>query len=72
MPLYEFECRTCHERFEDLVRSSDADQTVECPACGAEDAVRLLSAPAFSPGGGGSSSLGGGGGGGCGSRGGFT
>lgn len=70
MPLYEFECRTCRERFEDLVRSSvEADQTVECPACGAKDAVRLLSA--FSTGGG-SSSYSGGGGGGCSGHGGFS
>ena len=50
MPLYEFECRTCRERFEDLVRATDADLAVQCPACGAKDAVRLLSAAAISTG----------------------
>lgn len=43
MPIYEFKCRQCNHVFESLcTRSSDANQAV-CPACGAEQAERLLS-----------------------------
>jgi putative FmdB family regulatory protein len=40
MPLYDFECNTCHERFEALVTSSEPPT---CPACGAADPKRLYS-----------------------------
>lgn len=72
MPLYEFECRTCKQTFEDLVRSSlDPHETVECQRCGAKDAVRILSAPALGSSGGDSGGLSVGGGG-CTPRGGFS
>lgn len=41
MPIYEFECEQCGERFEELV-APDAAGAV-CPACGASGARRLLS-----------------------------
>jgi putative FmdB family regulatory protein len=40
MPLYEYECRACHHRFEALVRGSSPPS---CPACQAEDLERILS-----------------------------
>lgn len=40
MPIYEYECRTCHHRFEVLVRNSNASV---CPCCNAENPERLLS-----------------------------
>jgi len=40
MPIYEFECEECGERFEELV---GAEATVACPACGAERTRRLYS-----------------------------
>jgi putative FmdB family regulatory protein len=44
VPIYEFECAACGERFEALV---DAGTTsVACRLCGAEGARRVLSAPA--------------------------
>lgn len=46
MPIYEFECRHCGERFERLQKLSDADPTV-CPSCGQEQVKRRLTAPAF-------------------------
>jgi putative FmdB family regulatory protein len=39
MPLYDFRCRECGERFEELV--SERDRPV-CPACGASEPERLL------------------------------
>jgi putative FmdB family regulatory protein len=34
MPLYEFECLTCGQSFEKLVRSAAAVTEVVCPTCG--------------------------------------
>ena len=45
MPLYEFKCRECEHRFEELVGSHvGLDQgDVACPECGAADPERLMS-----------------------------
>ena len=40
MPLYEFECRTCHHQFEALVRG---ESSLTCPKCQSADLERLLS-----------------------------
>jgi putative FmdB family regulatory protein len=39
MPLFEFECRNCHARFELLVRG----ETPVCPTCQSADLERMLS-----------------------------
>ena len=41
MPIYEYRCESCAERFEELVRRPD--DTVACPQCGGTEAERLLS-----------------------------
>jgi putative FmdB family regulatory protein len=41
MPIYEYRCEPCAERFEELVRASDP--AVTCPGCGSSDVQRLLS-----------------------------
>src|SRR5262249_22628583 len=46
MPIYEFECTDCGERFERLQKLSDADPT-DCPTCGKPRVKRRLTAPAF-------------------------
>ena len=45
MPLYEYACRSCGHRFEELVGShvGVAAAEVSCPSCGAADPERLLS-----------------------------
>jgi putative FmdB family regulatory protein len=45
VPIYEFECRSCGHRFEELVGSHVGVETadVRCPECGAEEIERLLS-----------------------------
>ena len=48
MPMFEFECRTCGQRFEDLCTSSDDTANVECPGCGSLDVSRRLSSFATS------------------------
>jgi putative FmdB family regulatory protein len=42
VPIYEFECEDCGERFEELVAASTG--SAPCPACGAERTRRLISA----------------------------
>ncbi len=46
MPIYEFECTNCGERFERLQKLSDPDPET-CPKCGAPQVKRRLTAPAF-------------------------
>ncbi len=43
MPIYEYECSECGERFEKLVRMSTQASEVECPQCGAHHSERLVS-----------------------------
>ena len=42
MPIYEYRCTTCHERFDRLVTSGERAQA-RCPRCGAKRVERLLS-----------------------------
>ena len=44
MPLYEYECTTCHKHTEKIQKFSDPEITV-CPHCGGH-LERVLSAPA--------------------------
>ncbi len=41
MPIYEYECEGCGERFEELVAADAA--LVPCPECGSERTKRLIS-----------------------------
>lgn len=50
MPLYEYVCKHCSERFEKLVRMSAAPPTVICPSCASAEVERALST--FATGGG--------------------
>jgi putative FmdB family regulatory protein len=47
VPVYEFECEQCGDRFEELAPSDT--QTLACPACGSGRTRRLLS-PVSPPG----------------------
>ncbi len=42
MPIYEFECEECGNRFEELVPGEAAE--VACPSCGSTRVRRLMSA----------------------------
>jgi putative FmdB family regulatory protein len=46
MPIYEFECTNCGERFDRLQKLSDPDPEI-CPHCGQPKIKRRLTAPAF-------------------------
>ena len=43
MPLYEYQCGACDERFEWLQRLGEGKAAVRCPACGASEVERRLS-----------------------------
>jgi putative FmdB family regulatory protein len=43
MPIYEFKCTSCEHVFETVIWNSDAEMSIECPACGRTDLQRLLS-----------------------------
>ena len=46
MPLYEYNCKACDQRFETLVSRSAATEPQECPRCGKPSRERVLSKPA--------------------------
>lgn len=43
MPLYEYKCKKCGNKFEKLVSMSKADDPMECPKCKSDESERLLS-----------------------------
>ena len=43
MPIYEFNCNECDERFEILFRSFSDKQKPICPKCETRDVTRLMS-----------------------------
>ena len=45
MPVYEYVCDACRHEFEELVYSDD--ETVACPQCKSERAMKVLSSFAF-------------------------
>ena len=43
MPIYEYECRSCNERFEVLQRMNEDNSRIRCPRCNADRPQRVLS-----------------------------
>ena len=43
MPIYEYQCKKCGEKFDKLVRSMATNDPVACPKCGSEQTARALS-----------------------------
>ncbi len=43
MPIFEFDCPSCGQPFEELVRNSEAAKDVTCPSCGSRKVKRKLS-----------------------------
>jgi len=50
MPLYEYECKQCKERFEVLHFSNDDESNLRCPRCQADKPQRVLSLCSSAPG----------------------
>jgi len=45
MPMFDYSCKACNHKFEDLVKH--ADDLVPCPKCGSEDVIKHMGAPSF-------------------------
>jgi putative FmdB family regulatory protein len=45
VPLYEYQCKACHHRFEKIQKFSDPIVT-KCPECGKDEVEQMISAPA--------------------------
>ena len=43
MPIYEYECKSCGEKFELRRGISDNDNEIKCPKCDAEYPRRIIS-----------------------------
>lgn len=43
MPIYEYRCKRCNHRFEDLVKVGGVSEVVVCPECDDRDVMRLPS-----------------------------
>ncbi|MFN2225565.1 MAG: FmdB family zinc ribbon protein [Anaerolineae bacterium] len=51
MPIYEYRCQECGQRFEKLVMSIDREpEDLACPACGGGEVQRLISRVSVSSG----------------------
>ena len=44
MPLYDFECQKCNHVFEAFQRLSEGPDELPCPACGAVNPRKLITA----------------------------
>lgn len=52
MPIYEYRCQQCEQRFEKLVLAVGREPAdLACPRCGSADVARLISRVAVSSGG---------------------
>lgn len=52
MPLYEFRCNDCGEKFTALVGYFEREK-IKCPKCGSKNITQLISACSFTTGSGG-------------------
>jgi putative FmdB family regulatory protein len=43
MPIYEYECKSCGEKFELRRGMTDSDSEIKCPKCGAANPRRVFS-----------------------------
>lgn len=43
MPIYEYRCQECGEKFDKLIRSSTDQTEISCPGCGSKQAEKVPS-----------------------------
>ncbi len=44
MPIYEYECKVCKSKFDQLVRNMSEPAKVQCPECGSMRTAKSMSA----------------------------
>lgn len=42
MPVYDYQCTKCGERFEIMCKLADRDANTACPACGARETAQVF------------------------------
>lgn len=42
MPIYEYQCTKCDERFEIVCNHADRDERTVCPACGGREVTQVF------------------------------
>ena len=42
MPIYEYTCKACENKFDKLQRTMGAESNVPCPSCGSKKTTRSL------------------------------
>lgn len=47
MPIYEYECATCLNRFDVMCRMSEADEKKTCPKCASDRSKRRIAGGHF-------------------------
>ena len=45
MPMYDYRCVQCGNKFEELIFSWNKDKEIICPNCSSKDSERLIGAP---------------------------
>jgi len=45
MPIYEYVCKNCGNKFELIRFASDNDSDIECPECGEKKTAKVVSSP---------------------------
>ncbi|MGB9840666.1 FmdB family zinc ribbon protein [Thermovenabulum sp.] len=43
MPMFEYICKDCGNRFEELRKANEADLPLECPRCKSKNTKKLIS-----------------------------
>ncbi len=51
MPIYEYICRSCNERFSLLQKVSSGEEDAGCPSCGSSEVKKVMSSFSCSAGG---------------------
>lgn len=46
MPIYEYKCKKCDRKFEQIVSGSDAEKVITCDKCQSTEVEKVISAPA--------------------------
>ena len=43
MPVYEYQCKACQNKYSEILSIKESDDTPACPSCGSEEVQKLVS-----------------------------